>query len=168
MVLVKQVAVADQDLLASYLSNDPAALEDLGSFNFFSFQVFIVASDGFRQRVGRFFFHADQKLFSQLALAVLFHLADPGVAVSQGPGLVEHDRVDLAELGDDFTTFKKDPLLGPIADSGHVGDRNPDNQGTRAAENQDGYSQFQVLADEANNNGQEQDDWGVVLGEAVN
>ena len=48
MVLVKQVAVADQDLLASYLSNDPAALEDLGSFNFFSFQLFIVASDSFR------------------------------------------------------------------------------------------------------------------------
>ena len=47
MVLVKQVAVANQDLSASYLSNDPAALEDLGRFNFFSFQVFIVASDGF-------------------------------------------------------------------------------------------------------------------------
>ena len=118
--------------------------------------------------MGRFFFHADQKLFSQLALAVLFHLADSGVAVSQGPGLVEHDRVDLAELGDDFTAFKKDPLLGPVADPGNVGNRNPDNQGTRAAKNQDGYGQFQVLADEANNNGQEQDDWGVVLGEAVN
>lgn len=48
MVLVKQVAIADQDLLASYLSNDPAALEDLGSFNFFSLQVFIVASNCFR------------------------------------------------------------------------------------------------------------------------
>ena len=168
MVLVKQVAIADQDLLASYLSNDPAALEDPGSFNFFSFQVFIVASDSFRQGMGRFFFHTDQKLFSQLALAVLFHLADPGVTVSQGPGLVEHDRIDLAELGDDFTAFKKDPLLGPVADPGHVRNRNPDDQGTWATENQDGYGQFQVLADEANNNGQEQDDWGVVLGEAVN
>ena len=58
-------------------------------------------------------------------------------------------------------------MAGPIADTGHMGDGDTNDQGPGAAQNQDGDGQLQVSGQGPDQEGDDQDGRGIVLGEAV-
>src|SRR5699024_9033567 len=76
-----------------------------------------------------------------------------GAAVGQGAGLVDDYGVDLRGGLQVFPALDQDAVLGGAADTGDDRDRDRDDQGTRAGDDQQGQGQFHIEGDQANGEG---------------
>src|SRR5699024_4892720 len=80
-------------------------------------------------------------------------------------GLVDDYGVDLRGGLQVFPALDQDAVLGGAADTGDDRDRDRDDQGTRAGDDQQGQGQFNVQGDQADGQGGDHDAGGVVLRE---